>query len=121
MAHVVDTAETARQLELIRAHPELAGKAAVRGELTDDSKLEQAGAGLDRCSPEEFERLQRLNREYGEKFDFPFIIAVKGLDRAAILAAIAERLEHSPAEEFAAALAQIHRIAALRLAVKLLD
>ncbi len=116
LAQTLDGASDAEKLGLIRAHPELAGKAAVRGELTDDSKREQAGAGLGQCSPEEFEILQRLNREYREKFGFPFIIAVKGLDRSEIIAAMASRLGRSPAEEFAEALAQIKRIAAFRLA-----
>jgi len=103
------------QLTLIRAHPELAGKAAVRGRLTADSKAEQSGAGLNQCSPQEFARLQELNRAYNTKFGFPFIIAVKGLDRAAIIARFAERLERDRATEFEEALQQIARIAWLRL------
>ena len=103
------------QLTLIRAHPELAGKAAIRGQLTADSKAEQSGAGLNQCSPQEFARLQELNRLYNAKFGFPFIIAVKGLDRAAIIARFAERLERDRATEFEEALQQIARIAWLRL------
>ena len=103
------------QLALIRAHPELAGKAAVRGRLTADSKAEQSGAGLNQCSPQEFARLQELNRAYNAKFGFPFILAVKGLDRAAIIARFAERLERDRATEFEEALQQIARIAWLRL------
>src|SRR5437867_1441394 len=86
MVEVVGTAGEARQLALIRAHPELAGKAAVRGQLTADSRQEQSGAGLTQCSAEEFARLTELNRAYNAKFGFPFIIAVKGLDRAGIIA-----------------------------------
>ena len=71
----VREADPEAQLALIRAHPELAGKAAIRGELTADSTREQSGAGLDRCSPEEFQRLTELNRDYAAKFGFPFIIA----------------------------------------------
>jgi len=107
------------QLVVIRAHPELAGKAAIRGEMTADSKLEQGGAGLTECSPREFARLYALNRAYRAKFGFPFIIAVKGLDRAAIIAHFAARLEHDRATEFAEALAQIARISRLRLAMML--
>ena len=103
------------QLALIRAHPELAGKAAVRGQLTADSKAEQSGAGLNQCSPQEFARLQELNRAYNAKFGFPFIIAVKGLDRAAIIKRFTERLERDRAAEFEEALQQIARIAWLRL------
>jgi len=103
------------QLALIRAHPELAGKAAVRGRLTAHSKAEQSGAGLNQCSPQEFARLQELNRAYNAKFGFPFIIAVKGLDRAAIIERFAERLERDRATEFEEALQQIARIAWLRL------
>lgn len=105
----------AEQLALIRAHPELAGKAAIAGQLTAESTREQAGARLDACSAEEFARLQALNAEYQAKFGHPFILAVRGLDRAAIIARFAERLQHSPAEEFAEALTQIARIASLRL------
>ena len=107
------------QLVVIRAHPELAGKAAIRGEMTADSKLEQGGAGLTECSPREFARLYALNRAYRAKFGFPFIIAVKGLDRAAIIEHFAARLEHDRATEFAEALAQIARISRLRLATML--
>ena len=81
----VDAAGDAAQIRPVRAHPELAGKAAVRGELTAESTREQSGAGLDRCSPEEFARLQALNQRYNEKFGFPFILAVRGYDRAGII------------------------------------
>jgi len=82
------------QTALVRAHPELAGKAAVRGELTEESTREQASARLDACSPEEFERLQNLNAAYREKFGFPFIIAVRGLNRAQIIEQFSARLEN---------------------------
>lgn len=107
------------QLVVIRAHPELAGKAAIRGEMTADSKFEQGGAGLNQCSPQEFARLSALNRAYKAKFGFPFIVAVKGLDRPAIIEQFAARLEHDRATEFAEALAQIARISRLRLATML--
>jgi 2-oxo-4-hydroxy-4-carboxy-5-ureidoimidazoline decarboxylase len=115
MVDAVRGAAEDAQLALIRAHPELAGKAAVRGELTADSTAEQSGAGLNQCSPQEFARLQELNHAYNAKFGFPFIIAVKGLDRAAIIARFAERLERDRATEFEEALEQIARIAWLRL------
>jgi len=106
------------QLALIRAHPELAGRAMVRDQLTADSTREQVGAGLNRCSPDEFARLTDLNARYHAKFGFPFILAVKGWDRAGVIAELARRIECDPAAEFAEALAQIARIAGLRLAGK---
>ena len=115
MVQVVDEAGRERQLALIQAHPDLAGKAAARGELTASSTDEQASAGLDRCSPEELTRVQTLNQAYKDKFGFPFIMAVKGQSRASILAAFAQRLDNSPEVEFAEALAQIAKIARLRL------
>jgi 2-oxo-4-hydroxy-4-carboxy-5-ureidoimidazoline decarboxylase len=115
MVDAVRGAAEDAQLALIRAHPELAGKAAIRGQLTADSTAEQSGAGLTQCSPPEFARLQELNRAYNTKFGFPFIIAVKGLDRAAIIARFAERLERDRASEFEEALEQIARIAWFRL------
>ena len=115
MVGTMRSAPAAAQLALLRAHPELAGKAAIRGELTADSKLEQSGAGLDRCSPEEYARLQELNSAYNEKFGFPFIIAVRGLDRAAIIACFAERVARERAQEIDEALRQVGRIARFRL------
>jgi 2-oxo-4-hydroxy-4-carboxy-5-ureidoimidazoline decarboxylase len=103
------------KLALIRAHPELAGKAAAAGELSHDSRAEQTGAGLQQCSPGELTRLQALNRAYYDKFEFPFVVAVKGLDKAAILDRLAERLQRDRATEFEEALQQIERIAWLRL------
>jgi 2-oxo-4-hydroxy-4-carboxy-5-ureidoimidazoline decarboxylase len=115
MVAVIDGAGEAQRLALLRAHPELAGKAAVRGELTRNSTQEQAGAGLDRCSPEELARIQSLNAAYNAKFGFPFIVAVKDLDRAGIIDRFADRLEHDRAAEFSEALAQVARIARVRL------
>ncbi len=116
LATQVDAASAEEQLALIRAHPDLGGRAAQAGTLTPDSAREQAGAGLDACSPEEFERLQQLNRAYTARFGFPFVIAVKGLSRADILAAMAARLDNDPQRERQTALAEIHKIARLRLA-----
>ena len=104
-----------QQIDVIRAHPDLAGKAALAGELTHDSTSEQAGAGLDQCSPEEFTRFEQLNAAYKEKFGFPFVIAVKGLDRYDILAAFEERLDNGLAQERETAIQQIIRIARFRL------
>jgi 2-oxo-4-hydroxy-4-carboxy-5-ureidoimidazoline decarboxylase len=115
MVAAMHAATEAERLALIRAHPELAGKAAVRGELTADSAREQSDAGLAHCSPEEFARLQALNARYNAKFGFPFILAVKGRDRAGIIAEFARRVERSRADEFAECLAQIARIARYRL------
>lgn len=102
-------------LALIGAHPELAGKAAIRGDLTADSAREQAGAGLNACSPEEFALIQRLNRAYQARFGWPFIVAVKGMSRHDIITAMERRLPQTPEEEFVEALAQILRIAGFRL------
>ena len=115
MEDVVATASHEEQLALIRAHPELAGRLAVGGALTEASRSEQAGAGLDRCTPAEFARLQALNAAYRGKFDFPFIVAVRGLTRAHIIAQMEKRLLHSPEQEFEACLTEIGRIAGFRL------
>jgi 2-oxo-4-hydroxy-4-carboxy-5-ureidoimidazoline decarboxylase len=115
MLAVVRDAGDARQLALLRAHPELAGKAAVRGELTADSTSEQSGAGLGACTPGEFAQLQALNARYNGKFGFPFILAVKGCDRAGIIAEFARRVEQDRAVEFAECLRQVARITRHRL------
>ncbi|ORE93484.1 hypothetical protein ATO13_12441 [Stappia sp. 22II-S9-Z10] len=115
LARVVERAGHEAQLALLRAHPDLAGKLGV-GELTPESAQEQAGAGLDQCSAEEFAEFTALNARYEARFGFPFIIAVRGLDRAGILAAFRARVEGTPEAEFRTALNQVHRIAALRVA-----
>ncbi|WP_068877665.1 MULTISPECIES: 2-oxo-4-hydroxy-4-carboxy-5-ureidoimidazoline decarboxylase [unclassified Phenylobacterium] len=112
MAAVVNAASREQKLTLIRAHPELASRA----KMADASVREQAGAGLDQCSPEEFEAFQRLNAAYNDRFGFPFIFAVKGATRSDILAAFEARLANDPETEFETAIAQIHRIAGFRLA-----
>ena len=108
----VDAAPREMQLALIRAHPELGGRA----RMAETSVKEQSGAGLDQCSPDEFAAFQSCNAAYNARFGFPFIVAVKGLTRADILAAFEARLANDPETEFAAAIAQIHRIASFRLA-----
>lgn len=115
LAEILAEASDAEKLKLLRAHPELAGKAAVRNELTAESTGEQAGAGLDQCTPEEFERFLTLNEEYNARFGFPFIMAVKGYHRTEILQAFEERVRNDPETEFRTALDQVNRIARLRL------
>ena len=115
MADCVDNAAVEQQLALIRAHPDLAGKAQVAGELTQASTAEQASAGLDQCTPQEFTRFQELNDTYRQKFGFPFVMAVRGEDRVAILDAFAQRLGNDYDLEFETALIEIHKIARLRL------
>ena len=115
MAGVVASAGSEMRLALLRAHPDLAGRLASAGELSRESTTEQAGAGLDRCSPEEFEEFTQLNARYREKFGFPFIIAVRGRNRQDILAAFRRRLRNTPDEEFEEACRQVDRIAELRL------
>jgi OHCU decarboxylase len=104
-----------RQLNLIRAHPDLAGKAAIAGELTPESAREQASAGLDRLTPEEYENFYRLNTAYRHKFGFPLIIAVREHIKETILADAEARLKHSRPEEIKTALGEIAKIAGLRL------
>lgn len=115
MVRVVETASTAEQLALLRAHPDLAGRAARAGTMSASSIAEQSSAGLDRLSDEEYERFHRLNTAYRETFGFPFIIAVRRHDKTAILAAFAERLRHTREEEVRAALEQVFAITRLRL------
>ena len=103
------------QLALINAHPDLAGKAAVRGELTEASTAEQSGAGIHLCTESEFARFTELNSAYKAKFGFPFIMAVKGSNRHQILAAFEERIHNAEETEFARALAEINKIALFRL------
>lgn len=107
-------ASDAEKLALVRAHPQLLGKldAAL---LTDSSRSEQAGAGLDRCTPEEKTRMQALNARYLEKFAFPFIVAVKGLDWSGIIDRMEARLANGREAELATALAEVGRIARFRL------
>ncbi len=112
-------ASKAEQLGVLRAHPDLAGKLAIAGELTEDSRNEQAGAGLDRLSPADHARFSELNTVYMEKFGFPFIIAVKGLTKDDILAAFEARIGNATAVEFETAKKQVERIALLRLTAAL--
>jgi N-carbamoyl-L-amino-acid hydrolase len=120
LATVVREAPHADRLALIRAHPELAGKAMVSRTLTAESTHEQGRAGLADCSAAEFARLQQLNADYNTKFGWPFILAVRGprgsgLSRAEIIETFARRLANHPDFEFAECLRHIHRIAQIRL------
>jgi len=115
MRTIVEAAPRNCQLALLRAHPDLAGRLAVRGELTVHSASEQAGAGLDKCSPEEFAKFMRLNEAYKAKFGIPFVMAVKGRKRNEILAAFERRLKNDMAAEFGTALDEVHKIARFRL------
>lgn len=112
---VVHGASAEEQLALIRAHPELAGKAAIDRTLTEASAAEQASAGLDRLSEAEFARFHALNAAYRERFGFPFIICVRLTDKAGILAAMETRLTNDRETEIATAIAQIGEIVRLRL------
>ena len=120
---VVRDAGRDAQLALVRAHPELAGKAAIAGALTAESTHEQAKVGLGACSAEQFARLAQLNADYNAKFGFPFILAVRGprglgLSREQIIDTFARRLEGHPDFELAECLRNIHRIAQIRLGDK---
>jgi 2-oxo-4-hydroxy-4-carboxy-5-ureidoimidazoline decarboxylase len=119
MLAVLDDASQPEQLALIRAHPELAGREAAAGSLTAASTGEQRGAGLDQCSAAELARLRELNAAYRARFGFPFVIAVKGLTRGQILAAMEARLHNDATPEFRACLAEIGKIARFRLEARL--
>lgn len=112
---VVRDATPEERLALIRAHPELAGKAAIDRTLTEASAAEQASAGLDRLTPEEFARFHDLNAAYRARFGFPFIICVRKTDKAGILAAMERRLRHDRDAEIATAIDEIGEIVRLRL------
>ena len=120
MVGVLNAAGTEPQLALIRAHPELAGKAMVDKSLTAESTNEQSKAGLTHCTPQEFEKIQQLNRDYNARFGFPFILAVRGprgtgLSKAEIIATFERRLQGHPDFERQECIRNIHRIAEIRL------
>jgi 2-oxo-4-hydroxy-4-carboxy-5-ureidoimidazoline decarboxylase len=119
-ATAVREAEPDRQLDLLRSHPDLAGKAARAGEITADSRREQSGAGLDSLDAEEFTRFTMLNERYRRTFGFPFILAVKGATKQRILAAFESRLGNSPDAEHATALSQVLCIIRFRLEERVL-
>jgi 2-oxo-4-hydroxy-4-carboxy-5-ureidoimidazoline decarboxylase len=115
MAAKVELAGYGPQLALLRTHPDLAGKLAISGKLTDESTSEQASADLGNCTAEEFGSFQSLNDQYKEKFGFPFILAVRGYHRSEILEIFETRINNDPATEFNDAMTQVHKIALLRL------
>jgi OHCU decarboxylase len=121
MVRAVGEAPRERRLALIRAHPDLAGKAAIAGELTPASTREQAAAGLDRLSPEQYERITRLTAAYRERFGFPFVVCAREHTADSIIAAAATRLDADRAAEERTALAEIAKIARLRLADLVLE
>ncbi|NJN01292.1 MAG: 2-oxo-4-hydroxy-4-carboxy-5-ureidoimidazoline decarboxylase [Leptolyngbyaceae cyanobacterium SL_1_1] len=117
MAAIVEALPATEQLALIRAHPDLGSKA----QMATASVQEQAGVGLDRLLPEEFKRLHRLNQAYQEKFEFPFIVAVKNHTKVSILSIFEQCLNHSPELERKRAIAEISQIARFRLATLVAD
>ena len=115
MTAAVRHAPEVQCMALLRHHPELAGREADAGTLTDDSKREQAGAGLDQCSSAELLTIKSLNQAYLAKFGFPFIIAVTGLDRFQVIAAMQTRLGNSAEAEFDTAISEVEKIARIRI------
>lgn len=115
MVTEVRQASTQQRRELLCQHPELAGKEAAAGSLTDASKHEQAGAGLNQCSAAELAHIKHFNQAYNAKFGFPFIIAVTGLDKFQIMAAMEQRLGNSPPAEFETAIGEVEKIGLIRL------
>jgi 2-oxo-4-hydroxy-4-carboxy-5-ureidoimidazoline decarboxylase len=121
LMQAVRDAPATTQLAFVRGHPELGGKLARAGAMTEASKSEQGGLGLDRLSDEDFARFERLNAAYRERFGFPFVICVRRHTRASILAEFERRLKNDPAAELAAALTEIGEITLLRLATNVRD
>jgi OHCU decarboxylase len=115
LCQIVRSAHLEQQLGLIRAHPDLVGRAALAGTLTRESKGEQASAGLNTLSPTEIELFQKQNAAYRAKFSFPFVICARLNKKDAILAGFEQRLKNSCAQEVQTALDEIFKIAELRL------
>lgn len=115
MQNIVDNASEIEKLNLIKAHPELGKKLKKQEKLTKFSEEEQKSAGLDQCSDQEFEILTNLNNEYRSKFEFPFIIAVRGLGKNQIIDNMKKRVNNSKSQEFETAINEIHKIAKLRI------
>lgn len=120
-ARAMTEADEDKQLALICAHPDLAGKAARAGDLAEDSRKEQRGVGLDCLTDEEFDRFTALNAAYRDRFGFPFIFAVKGADKNMILESFQARVVNEPEVEFQTALVQISRIFRFRLEERIRD
>ncbi|MBT8434461.1 MAG: 2-oxo-4-hydroxy-4-carboxy-5-ureidoimidazoline decarboxylase [Gammaproteobacteria bacterium] len=115
MAAAVRRAPQVHRMQLLCSHPELAGREAGEGTLTDESKREQAGAGLNQCSAEELAKIESLNRAYHSKFGFPFIIAVTGLNKHQIIASMENRLDNPEQLEFDTAIDEVEKIARIRI------
>ena len=115
MQNIVDNASEIEKLNLIKAHPELGKKLKKQEKLTKFSEEEQKSAGLDQCSDEEYEILTKLNNDYRLKFEFPFIIAVRGLSKNQIIDNMKKRVNNSKSQEFETAINEIHKIAKLRI------
>jgi OHCU decarboxylase len=115
LCETIKNAGEEKQLALIRAHPDLVGRATLDGTLTRESAGEQASAGLDRLSPDEIGLFQKQNAAYREKFGFPFVICARLNKKEAILAGLEQRLKNSPAQEIKTALEEIFKITELRL------
>ncbi|MDF2788968.1 MAG: decarboxylase, partial [Neobacillus sp.] len=111
MIDIVQNSEESKQLALLRAHPDLG----TRLQMSEVSQQEQAGAGLDKLSKEEFEEFVSLNKMYVNKFQFPFIMAVKGQSKETIIAAMKQRVHNSYEEEYNIALREVYKIAEFRL------
>jgi OHCU decarboxylase len=105
-----------QKVALIRAHPDLVGRAALEGTLSRESTGEQAAAGLNRLSPEEVNTFNRLNNQYREKFEFPFVICARENKKASILAGFDTRITHTRPQEIEIALGEVAKICAFRLA-----
>ena len=115
MKKIVDNSSETEKLNLINAHPELGKKLQKKEKLTKFSEDEQKSAGLDQCSDEEFDILTNLNNEYRLKFKFPFILAVKGLNKNQIIDNMRKRVKNTKTKEFETAISEIHKIAELRI------
>lgn len=115
MVSIVTKSPQSAQLQLLREHPELAGRFKEKVALTENSAKEQSQAGLNSCTPEQLEQLLQFNEEYNMKFEFPFIVAVKGLQVDDIISRMARRVSNSYEQEFDEALQQVYRIAEFRL------
>ena len=115
MKKIVDNSSETEKLNLINAHPELGKRLHKKEKLTKFSENEQKSAGLDQCTDKEFEILTNLNNEYRLKFKFPFIIAVKGLNKNQIIDNMQKRVNNSKTKEFETAISEIHKIAELRI------
>jgi len=115
MLNIFEKTSYANKLIILKSHPDLADKAKI-GSLTKDSNNEQSGAGLDKCSEDEFNKFNKLNKEYKKKFEFPFILAVAGKNKNEILDNFKKRILNNKKSEFFEANEQVKKIALTRLA-----